>query len=211
MYKLYWCANTGAFAAQAVLVEAGVAHELIETDTGTGAHRDPSYLAVNPRGQIPALVLPDGSVMTESAALILHLVDAHPEAGLAPAPGSAARAQFDRWLLYTAVDLYGADLRYYYPDRHTSDPAGAPAVKQNGLACMEQGFGLTEAHLAAHGPFMMGPAYSALDVYLIMVAQWHPDTADLLSRHPHLARLHAAVKARPAVAQIWAQNFPDEG
>ena len=209
MYKLYWNSDTGAFAPQAVCEEAGIAHELVTVDTKAGAHREPAYLAINPRGQVPALVLPDGSVMTESAAIVQHLVDAHPEAGLAPAPGSSARAQFDRWLIYMAVDIYSADLRIYYADRFTSDPAGAEAVKAAGLQDMERGLDIVEAQLAGAGPFMMGAEYSALDPYLTMLVQWFPDVSGLLDSRPAIAKLCAAVRARPAIARIWAQNFPE--
>ena len=207
MYKLYWWHDTGAFAPQAILEEAGIAHEIVEVDTSKGAHQAPDYLAINPRGQLPSLALPDGSVMTESAAMLLHLVDAHPEVGLAPKPGSAARAQFDRWLLFMAVDVYTADLRIYYADRFTSDPAGAEAVKATGLADMERGLEIIERHLGQGGPFMMGADYSALDPYLSMLVYWHPAVDDLKGRCPAIARLTDAVKARPAIAKIWGQHF----
>lgn len=207
MYKLYWWHDTGAFAPQAVFEEAGIEHEIVTVDTSKKAHLAPDFLAINPRGQLPALALPDGTVMTESAAMILHLVDAHPEAGLAPAPGSSARARFDRWLLYLAVDAYTADLRVYYPDRFTADPAGADAVKAQGLADMERSLGIVEEHLKGEGPYLLGETFSAVDIYLTMIVHWHPAVDDLLARLPALARLCERVRARPAIARIWGQHF----
>jgi len=105
MYRLYWSRNTGAFAPDLVLQLAGVPCERILVDRSVGEHRQPEYLRLNPMGEVPTLVLPDGTVLTESAAMLLHLVDAHPQAGLAPPPGSADRTRFDRWVLFTAVNL----------------------------------------------------------------------------------------------------------
>ncbi len=208
MYKLYWCRDTGAFAPQAIFEEAGIAYETVPIDTSKGEQHQAAYLAVNPRGQVPALALPDGTVMTESAAMVLHLVDAHPAAGLAPAPGSPARAVFDRWLLYMAVDVYSADLHVYYPERFTDDPAGAEAVKRAGLAAMDRGLTILEDRLGeSGGPFLMGESFSALDPYLAMLIQWHPAPAEVCARHPAIGRLCEQVRSRPAIAPVWDQHF----
>jgi len=157
MYRLYWNKDTGAFAPDIVLQLAGAPCERIRVDHKTGEHRDPDYLRLNPMGEIPTLVLPDGTVLTESAAMILHLVDAHPAAGLAPPPGSADRARFDRWLLFMAVNLYGAVLRQAYPERYTADPAGAPAVREAADRAVDRYWALV-ADALMPGPFLLGGA-----------------------------------------------------
>ena len=106
MYRLYGTRQTGTCAAHAALAEAGASFELIEVTTGEGQHLSEAYRRINPRQQVPALELPDGSIMTEGTAILLHLADAHPAARLAPAPGSPARAQLDRWLIFFAVNVY---------------------------------------------------------------------------------------------------------
>ena len=107
----------------------GAGYEKIVVDTKQGAHRTPEYLQINPRGQVPALGLPDGSIVTESVAMVLHLADCHPDCGLQPPPGDPARAQLYRWLAFFATNLYEADLRYVYSDRYTTDESGTPGVR----------------------------------------------------------------------------------
>ena len=89
MYRLYGKSGTGSAAVQAALAEAGASYEVVTINTKAQAHMTEEYRAINPRQQVPALQLPDGSVMTEGSAMLLHLADAHPKAGLAPAPTPA--------------------------------------------------------------------------------------------------------------------------
>ena len=138
MYELYWSPATGAFVVEAVLEELGLAYERVSTITGQGEHRRPEYVAMNPLQQIPSLRLPDGTVMTETAAIVMHLCDCRPEAGLLPEPGTSERARAYRWLVLLAVNFYEADLRFYYPDRYTADPNGLEGVKQSAVQRMDR-------------------------------------------------------------------------
>ncbi len=93
MYRLYWAAGTGAIAPEVMLEAAGTAFERIVVDLAAGEHRRADYLAVNPVGEVPALVLPDGTVVTESAAIVLLLGERRnrPRArGRRPCRGSCA-------------------------------------------------------------------------------------------------------------------------
>lgn len=210
MYTLYWSADTGAFAVQAVLEELGVPYRREVVDTTTGRHRTPDYLAVNPMGQVPALRLPDGVVITESAAMLQHLADAHPGSALLPVPGSSVRATADRWLFWLATTFYEADLRWYYPDRYTSEPSGAGGVKQAAVEQMDRVLVIAES-LLSPGPYVLGPQCSAVDIYLFMLVLWHPARAEVHTRHARLGALMRLVRRRPAIERIWAQHFPSGG
>ena len=213
MFRLYWSRGTGAFAPHALLAEVGADVELIDTDIRAGGHATAEYLAVNPRGQVPTLVLPDGTVMTESLAIVLQLCDSFPEAGLLPPPGSAARARCLRWLVFGAVDLYEADLRSAYPARYTDDPDGAEAVRSAGCRAVERDWRLIEQALgetALHegqGPFLLGGRFTAADLYLAMLGAWHHDLPAFVEASPRAARLMRAVAERPAIAPLWADHF----
>ena len=111
MYTLHWSPETGSFAPHAALEEAGAEYRLVEVDLQGGAHHSEEFLALNPRAQVPVLTLPDGTVLTESAAMMLHIADCHPEAGLFPPVGSVARARAYRWLLFGVLNLYETDCR----------------------------------------------------------------------------------------------------
>jgi len=208
MYKLFWSKSAGSMAPEVLFEEIGVEYEKVLVDLEKQENRSAEYLAVNPLGQIPALVLPDGTLMTESAAMLLHICDRHPEAKLAPPAGSPDSARFQRWLVYMATALYNADLRLYYADRMTTDAAGADGIEASARADMDRYFAIMNDALNP-GPYLLGESYSAVDVYLWMLSRWHPDTERLFADNPRIARLVDLVEARPAVAKVWAENRED--
>jgi glutathione S-transferase/GST-like protein len=210
MHEIYWAPSTGAFAVQVVLEELGLPYEAILVDTEAGEQRSPTYLALNPMAQVPTLRLPDGTVLTESGAMVLHLCDTRPEAGLLPEPGTPARAAAYRWLFWLAGEHYGADLRWYYPDRYTADPAGVEGVKAAALARTDQLFGMAEAQLG-DGPYALGDRFSAIDPYLFMLLLWHPGRQEVLGRFPRLGDHARRLRARPAVERVWNQHYPPGG
>jgi glutathione S-transferase len=203
-YRLYSHDGSGGFAVEAALVKAGAPFELVVVDTAKGEQNRPEFVALNPMRQVPVLVLPDGTLMTESAAIVIHLADAFPDKGLAPAPATPAHARFLRWMLFMAANLYEGDLRYYYPDRYTADPAGVDGVKRAGAAHMKKSFAVLEDALAP-GPFLCGPALTMADVYLAMLMAWSPDPI----ASPRLQTVRAAVAADPEIAPLWRRHGYD--
>ncbi len=209
MYKLYWSADSGAFVVHAALTEAGAEYQLSEIDFGSQSHRSPEFLKINPMGQIPALALPDGSVITESVAILLYLAEACPESKLLPEVASTSRAQAMRWLLFMATNTYLADCRYYHAERYTTSADGVDGVKAAGLNDMDRNFDLLDSVLAKQD-FLAGSEFSIADTYLAMVVTWHPDVSGVLVRHANIDRVFKIVRGRPAIEKIWNQNFPDE-
>lgn len=216
MYKLYWAPDTGAMAPQIILQEAGADYELVVIDYDAHEETQADYLALNPRGQIPTLVLPDGTVLTESAAMVLHIADAHPEAKLLPPLGSCERARVYRWLIYAVANLYESCLRLYYSDRFADGVNAAELVKQTARLDVDKYWDLLEKELGkdmqdnlADGPYLLGAQYSVIDPYLLMLVGWHEHPNTLLERNPRLSKLFNAVRHRPAVSDIWVQNTKD--
>jgi len=203
MYTLYWNTDTGAFAPNLVLALARAPFERVRIDHRKGENRTPAYLKISPLGQIPALRLPDDSTITESAAMLLHLVEAYPGAGLAPPPGTGARAHFHRWLLFLATGVYGAVLRVSYPERHTDDPAGAAAVREAANRALETQWAIVEAAIEP-GPYLFGPSITAADIYLAMLACWY----DGLASKPRVRRIHTLVRSTPEGERLWQEYFP---
>jgi len=186
MYTIYTSPGTGGFAAEAML-EAGTApwkREIV--DTGKDEHRTARYLAINPAAQVPALILPSGELMTESAAICIYLGDTHRDTGLAPQPGAPGRAAYLRWMVYLAAIVYGADLRCYYSERYTSDVSGADAVKSCAIEQMNAAFAIVDEHLSRH-EWLADKTMSAADIYLAMLASWHPDIAALKLACPRVS------------------------
>lgn len=202
-YQLYGRQNSGSFAVQVALEEAGAKYERIWISKEPG---DVERLRrVNPTGKVPALVLPDGTVMMESAAMLIHLAAIHPEAQLAPRPGTPAHAMFLQWMVFLSANLYEAALRIYYSERYSArGQADAAAVKAQ-----------AEADFVAHleilspklGPWLLGAQYTAADPYLYMLAGWWPEgLPDLYRRVPGLRPLCEAAAARPAVIRVEADH-----
>ena len=206
MYKLFWSKASGAFAPEALLVEAGADYQRVRVDMKAGAQREPAYLKVNPLGRIPALQLEDGTVVTESAALCLQIADDHPDAALVPPPGSAQRASVYRWLVYGACEIYESDLHHAYPQRYTTDPEGGPAVQASAIARWDHHWDIVEDALGS-GPYLLGDRFCAVDPYFAMLVAWHHDIEGLLKRCPKLNRLVQTTRKRPSLAGLWHEHF----
>ena len=205
MYKLYARKGAGSAAVEALLALLGVSSEIIDVPkTETGAAPD-WFLALNPRGEVPALHLPDGSVMTESAAMMIYLADAHGAAGFAPGLATAERAQYLRWLVYMAAAAYPSDLRLFYPERYSTDPAHAAAIKAKASLDLAYDFKVF-AHEMGQGPFVLGNKMSAADLYVAMLLSWSDNVEGLFAKHGTLKRLYDAVVGNAAVRKVWDRN-----
>jgi glutathione S-transferase len=208
MYKLYWAQGSGAMAPQALFEEIGAEYEKIVIDIEKEEHKSAAFLSVNPMGQIPALVLPDGTLMTETAAMLAHIVDRYPEAKLAPPAGSADSARFLRWLFFLASNVYPTVLRFYYSDRYSTDPSAAEGIKAAAEADLNEQFKILEDALDP-GPYLVGEAFSAADILLWMLIQWHPDPPQLFEEAPRVERFSGLLQARPAIARTWREHEED--
>jgi glutathione S-transferase len=205
MYKIYARPSAGNACVEAMLAACGAHHEVIVLERDS-EHRLPERLrALNPMMQVPTLVLPDGQVMTESAAMMIHLGDTFPEAGLAPGIASPLRAPYLRWMLFLATTLYMSDLRLFYPHRYTVDQACAGAVKAQAALDMENEFAILAGVLGENN-FLLGRAMTALDIYAAMFINWSPDIAALAAKHPNLKALHDRVAQHPRIAPVWLRN-----
>jgi len=200
-YTLYSHDGSGGFAVEAALVKAGAAHKVVTVDTSKGEQNRPDFVAINPMRQVPALRLPDGAVMTESAAIVVHLAASFPGKGLAPQPGTPEHAQFLRWMFFMAANIYESDLRYFYSERYTTDPAGAPGVKSAGAAHMKKAFAVIDDALAP-GPFLCGATMTMADVYLAMLMDWSPEPIT----SPRLRAVTRAVTADSAIGPLWVRH-----
>ena len=206
MYTLHWSAQSGAFAPHAALSEAGADYRIVEVDLYASEHHTPEFLALNPRAQVPVLVLPDGAVMTESVAMMMHIADCHPEAGLLPAVAEPARARAYRWLVFGAVNIYETGCRIDDTYHYSDDESDFDGIRARALRDLDRYWDMV-ADAVGEGPFLLGQDFCAADLYLLMLSQWHPDREGLVARRPGLGPLFEAVRRRPAVDAIWDKNF----
>lgn len=202
-YTLYGHPGSGGYVIEAGLTLAGADYTTVLIDTKKGEQFSDAFRSVNPWCQVPALVLPDGTVMTESAAMAIHLADSFPEAALAPPPGSSGRAEFLRWIIFMTINIYEGDLRLYYPDRYTTDANGVDGVKQAGRDHMRRGLQTVE-HLLGTRAFMLGSDMSLADIYLAMLRAWFRDPLDT----PRIDSVQESVRNHPPIADLWQRHFP---
>lgn len=199
--------GSGSLIVEAMLAEAGAPVQLIDHALESNAQRDPAYLAINPMGQLPALITPGGQLITESAACVIHVAESFPEARLAPPPGHGERANFLRWLITIAANVYPCVSRWDYPERFTTDPTGAEAVKQAARQEADRHWQMVIDRLRPDPWCLSG--FSALDLQVAVMSRWMGGPERRREKFPALD-LHAArVIARPAVATVFARHYPD--
>lgn len=206
MYKLYWCKQTAAFGPQAVLEEIGAAHEIVPVDIYRDEHLTPEYLAMNPAGKVPALTLPDGTVMHEAAAMMLYLAEAHDRTDLAPALDDPIRGAFLSTYFYLTTTVQNAHKQFYYPHRFTTDQTNTDAVKNQARLNIAEEWKVIEKRLTVGGPFHFGDRYTLCDIFAVMLITWAPDMKQLLADFPGLKRCFKAALERPAMARVMEMH-----
>lgn len=206
MIQLHYFPGNASMTTHLLLRELGVPFELKYVDRAAGAHKSAEYLKLNPNGLIPVLV--DGDlVLYETGAIVLHLVDTHPEAGLAPtALGSAERAQFYKWLVWLSGAVMPMMQHYFYGERMVApgNAAAAAEVKAQAEARLNALFDQIEAQFAGHGgPWFLGDRFSALDPYVFMFCRWSRGFARPARTLPHIAPFLERMLARPAARKVF--------
>lgn len=205
--QLHYYPSTAAMIPHIVLEELGVPYQRVFVDRARNLHKAPDYLKLNPNGLIPVLV--DGDlVLYETAAIVLHLCDTHPQARLAPPVGTPERAHFYKWLMWCTNTLQATLIVYFYPERSVKEgnAEGAAEVKAK---AQERVDGLVDQldELVAKngGPWMLGREFSALDAYVFTLCRWTRNFDGPKARdRRHLGAYLQRVSERPAVQRVFA-------
>jgi glutathione S-transferase len=199
MYKLYGSKGAGSVCVQFLLEEAKAPYEMVWVEDV----KAPDFLKVNPNGKVPALQLPGGQIIYESAAMMAFLAEALPAAGMIPRIGTAEHALMLQWLVLLSAGTYESILRYFYPERYGE----AVSVKSRASEEIDRLYGVMETELAKKGPYLCGKQISAADVYLTMLASWYePDTTALGKKFPRILAIYNTVAARPSWKTVQAAN-----
>lgn len=200
-YVLHYAPDNASLVVRLALEELHQPYRTALVDRATRAQDSAAYRALNPAGLIPALETPDGAIF-ETAAILLWLSERH--GALAPAPGSAGRAAFLKWLLFTSNTLH-ADLRlHFYPDRHAGAPEAVPAFAAATRARIARHLALLDAMAATRPDWFSPDRPSVLTCYVPPLLRWtalYPmDTAGWfdLAAFPALHAIAAAMEARPS-------------
>ena len=195
--KLYYAPGACSLSAHIALCEAGLTFELEQVDLKT--HRTATghdFLAINPKGYVPALALADGQLLTEGAAIVQFVADQSPSRQLAPAPGSFDRVRLQEWLNFVSTEIH----RGFSP---LWNPKLPEATRTAAVARLERWFGWLDAQLADHD-YLMGQQFTVADGYLFTILNWANFLKMPLDRWPGLQRYMGRVQARPGVAAALA-------
>jgi len=206
MLRLYFVPDTCSLASHIALIEAGAPYETVRMSFAGRDQQKPEYLAINPKGRVPALVADDG-VLTETPAILAYIAQSFPAAKLAPGdPFAFAQVQaFNSYLCSTVHVAHAHRMRgHRWVD--ANDAAAIAAMQKKAPQSVTESFDLIEQHMFA-GPWVMGADYTICDPYLFTLAQWwEADKVDPL-RWPKLSEHRARMAARASVKRAIAEEF----
>ena len=202
--RLIGCRGCGSTAIEALLDLAGVRYERDVFDWEDRAGWD-RLRAIHPLAQVPALVLDDGTLLTESAGIALWIADRHPGAGLLP-DAPVARALAFRWVASFATNVYVPIIVGDFPERWVDDAAARDALKAKATQRTQDAWLAFESAVEP-APYLLGDRPSVLDPYVAMIARWRPGRAWIEANCPKAASAIRAIEAHPVVAAAWTRNF----
>jgi len=204
MLTLYFAQGTCALASLIALEEAGLAYEPKKLSIKDNEQRSADYLAINPKGRVPALVT-DRGVLTETIAILAYIAQTAPQAKLAPLddPFEFARLQAFNSYLSSTVHVNHAHGRR--GARWANDPAAIADMSAKVPQTMGESFEMIEDKMFA-GPWVMGEQYTVADTYLFTMTKWLPSDGVDMARFPKVAAHHARMLERPAVKTALAKE-----
>lgn len=196
MYVLHWEYMSGSIVAQAMLEEMDAPYRMQHVDMAAGEHQTPAYRRINPVARVPALTLPHGGTIAETAAIVVVLGEDSPASGLVPRPCTTDRGAFLFWLNVMATSGYMTVARHGHPERYAFDESAIAQVEQKAARDLSAFFDVMEGAIEGDGTFLAS-GHSALDLYLAMLTEWSDDKDALFAQRPSLARLSNGVYLRP--------------
>jgi glutathione S-transferase len=202
MLRFYYNTGTCALATHIALEEAGADYEAVKVDFGTQAQRSPEYLALNPKGRVPALVTDTGA-LSETPALLVYVAQRFPAAELAPLSDPFALAQIQEFNSYLCSTVHVAHAHGRRGARWSDDAAAHESMARKVTANMTDCFGLIESKFLG-GPWVMGDRYTISDPYLFTIATWLESDGVDTAKFPRVMEHRRRMLARPAVQKAVA-------
>ena len=211
MIKLFYAPHTCALASHIALEEAGADYELAPIDFATNGQRKPEYLAINPKGRVPAMLTERG-ILTETPAILVFIAQSFPQARLAPVEDHFAFARVQAFNSYLCSTVHVAHAHRMRGSRWVNGASAITAMQREVPQRVSECFGLIEQNML-RGPWVMGDSYTICDAYLFTLAQWlEADGVDLaglprVSEHRHMVSQRPATK-RAIAAELVAEQDP---
>ena len=203
--RLLGCKGCGSAIVEFAFALGGIPYDCEEVDYGPGSATRDRLVSVNPLGQVPALVLPDGRVLTESLAMLHYANDRAPAAGLIPPPGDAAREAFYRWAVFLVAAVYPTFTYGDDPRKWVADEAGAKLLRESTDRHRQAMYLNLEA--AAGSPWFLGATFSAIDLYLLAMTRWRPGLKWFEANAPMLVAAAGHAGALGPVSPVASRHF----
>ena len=205
MMKLYYAPHTCALASHIALEDAGADYSTVRINFAAHQQRSPEYLAINPKGRVPALVTERG-ILTETPAMLAFIAQSFPKAKLAPLDDSFRFAEVQAFNSYLCSTVHVAHAHRMRGTRWADDPAAIEAMKRKVPDSVGACFELIEQKML-QGPWVMGESYTVCDPYLFTLAQWmEADSVDI-ARFPKLRDHRHRMSQRAAVRKAVAEEL----
>lgn len=205
--KLYGAPGFGSVAVEAAMTLLGVPYDMVDIPNDSPEAFLAAATAVNPLMQVPAMVLPSGELMTESAAMLIWLADNHPQARMAPAPDDPRRAQFLRWMVYVPAAIYAMFWVRDVPSRLAADAEAEKVIMARTGERIAECWRLMDEQVNP-GCYILGDDLTVLDLYVTMVSRWTPRRRRFYEVAPKMSEVVRRVDADPRLAGFWAERFP---
>ena len=205
MMKLYYAAHTCALASHIALEEAGADYSTVRIDFAAHQQRSPEYLAINPKGRVPALVTERG-ILTETPAMLAFIAQSFPKAKLAPLDDPFRFAEVQAFNSYLCSTVHVAHAHRMRGTRWADDPAAIEAMKRKVPDSVAACFELIEQKML-QGPWVMGDSYTVCDPYLFTLAQWMEADGVDIARFPKLGDHRHRMSERAAVRKAVAEEL----
>ena len=209
-FVVYGAKGSGSVPVEATLTLLDLPYEVVEAATWEDEAARERVAAVNPMRQVPAMVLPSGEVLTESAAILIWLAEQYPAAGLAPAAGDLARAAFLRWMVYVPASIYSLYWIRDDPARLATDAAAEAFITARTTDRIAECWRTMESQLSP-GRYLLGDELSVLDLYVAVVSRWGPRRERFYREAPRMGDVVRRVDQDPRLEAFWARRFPFEG
>ena len=204
---LYGAAASGSVAVEATLTLVGLPFHLIEGETWSSEAARERVGGQNAMRQVPTLIMPNGETLAESAAILIWLADAHPNARLAPGPADPMRAQFLRWMFFVSSAIYS--LHWIKPD---VSRIGAPqSAKDEVVNSVHERIAFCWRTMDAQlspSRYLLGDTLSVLDLYVAVISRFGPWRERFYQEAPNMTPVIKRVDEDPRLKELWERRFP---
>lgn len=204
MHKIFYSPGACSLASHIALAETGAPYEAVRVNFAAGEQRSAQYLAINPKGRVPALLTPHG-VLTETPAILVYLAQAFPEARLAPFPDPWSFAEAQSFNSYLCSTVHVHHAHRTRGSRWADDEASIEGMKRKVPQNMADAFGLIERDML-RGPWVAGPDYSMCDPYLFTLSSWLEGDGVDIARFPRVHDHYKRMMERPAVQRAMREQ-----